>query len=642
MPAWNPEEVRQIQPLAREIAGSGFPRSRIPLTAPLDLKLSHALDLIDGLAGSTRALPVRQLLRALGFDEHRHLQWRVEHKLIQALLLHEWVAECIPVTCGLQALAHQFKGDDLRRVLAARFSSGYVIKSALGDSSGEAPREEPDAILRTLSLDSAAISEVLQERWIVQQRVEIATEYRVHSLEEDVVEDLTFRRYEGGAIPGERDAPNAFVRAILGHLPDALVGNSLLAWDVVLQPSGEFAIIEVNFSGFHPEFKRGFHTSGYFHDARWGACDTARLLNHIAQTDGVAVTAVPDDPNYPRENLFYFETANWQLRHRGLAPALMTPAPDMRPVAEIIQPLIHAIDAFEGPRHHPPIDGALELRLSDAIPLLDGLAASTRSLLMRQALLAMGFDERRMTPWRLEHKLLQALVFRHYSPDSLPATYGLDRLAYGTEISGLRQLLRRTFPEGFVIKPALGDCSGSDCDGLTTSILAWIEKGGRTMPASGGLSAEEFIVQERKSVRLEYRVHTIEDRVIEDLTVHRHQGVVAPGEREGPNCFVQRILDGLPSGITSGSHLAWDVALLEDGGFSAIEVNVGGIHTIYNPGFHASGFFHHRDYGAIYSARLLLFLERTYRCSISVVADAAEYHDESYFYLEVADWKKRF
>ena len=106
--------------------------------------------------------------------------------------------------------------------------------------------------------------------------------------------------------------------------------------------------------------------------------------------------------------------------------------------------------------------------------------------------------------------------------------------------------------------------------------------------------------------------------------------------------YVQRMLDALPAGITSGSNLGWDVALLDGGSFAVIEVNIGGIHTVYNPGFHASGFFHHRVYGAIYSARLLLFLEKTYRCRIAVIADSPEYPEENYFYSEVADWKTRF
>jgi ATP-grasp domain, R2K clade family 2 len=273
---------------------------------------------------------------------------------------------------------------------------------------------------------------------------------------------------------------------------------------------------------------------------------------------------------------------------------------------------------------------------------LPQLAATTRALPMRQVLLALGFDERRLAPWRLEHKLVQALVFRHYCPDSLPPTVGLDRLAQGVNLGDLRNTLRVTFPRGFVIKTALGDCSGNECDYQTEAALSWIESGARYMPGAGTLTDEEFIVQERKNIRYEYRVHTIEDRVITDLTVYRHQGSVKSDERHGPNIYVQRILDALPAGITSGSNLGWDVALLDNGSFAVIEVNIGGIHTLYNPGFHASGFFHHHRFGAIYSARLLLFLERTYHCRIAVIADSPEYPEENYFYAEVADWKARF
>jgi hypothetical protein len=219
---------------------------------------------------------------------------------------------------------------------------------------------------------------------------------------------------------------------------------------------------------------------------------------------------------------------------------------------------------------------------------------------------------------------------------------GLDALAQGVPLEGLRNRVQQMFPDGFVIKTALGDCSGRDCDQKTEALLSWIERGGRTMQDFCTPTEEEFIVQQRRNIRREYRVHTIEDRVIEDLTVHRHEGSAGPGEREGPNRYIQETLDALPAGITSGSHLGWDVALLDDGRFAAIEVNIGGMHAIYNPGFHCSGFFHHKDYGAIYTARLLRFLETAYKCQIKVVADVPEYYEEYYFYSEVNDWKVRF
>jgi hypothetical protein len=641
---WILEEIRQIDTLTVEIGSCRLPRRRRPLASRLDLRLSEGLCLREGLAGSTRALLVRQLLRALGFDEYRHLQWRIEHKLIQALVLRSFIPESIPVTCGLNDLALRRDSRGLRQFLASHFPSGYVTKAALGDSSGEIPNGG-GAELASIKLESAGPPRpcsLSDEKYVVQERVPITTEYRVHSLEEDVIEDLTFRRYNDGSIPGERDAPNAFVNSLLRRLPDALVGGSLLAWDIALQPTGSFAIIEVNFSGFHRAFKPGFHCSGYFHDQHWGACDTARLLNHVARTDGVEVSAVPDAPDYPIENRFYMQTAAWQLRHRGLAVPLPEMSIDFRTEDELADPLIRQIDQFCGARRRGPVDDTLELRLSDAIQLLPQMAASTRALMLRQVLLTLGFDEKRLPFWRLEHKLAQAHVFRRYCLDSLPLTCGLDRLAQGMNPSDLRKLLLERFPGGFVIKTALGDTSGNQIHSRTEAALSWIESGGRHMPGAGRLTDEEFIVQELKNIRCEYRVHTIENSVIEDLTVHRHQGSVRPGEREGPNGYVQRILDSLPAGITSGSNLGWDVALLQDGSFTAIEVNVGGIHTVYNPGFHSSGFYHHKDYGAIYSARLLLFLERTYRCRIAVIADAPEYPDEQWFYSEVADWKTRF
>jgi hypothetical protein len=109
------------------------------------------------------------------------------------------------------------------------------------------------------------------------------------------------------------------VQSALDLLPDAMVGGSLLAWDVALTRDGQFVIVEVNFSGFHPVYKRGFHCSGYFHDYNWGACDTARLLNHVARRDDVDVVVHADAPDYPEENRFYADVANWQRRHQETA-----------------------------------------------------------------------------------------------------------------------------------------------------------------------------------------------------------------------------------------------------------------------------------------------------------------------------------
>jgi hypothetical protein len=305
---WLASELRQIAPVVASIAACDVPRRRSPLTSNLTLCLSEAIPLLKGLGGGTRAVLVRQLLRSLAFDECRCLPWRLDHKLVQALVLRSYLPEAIPVTCGFNGILAIEDAGSLEQ-------AGYFIKRALSDSSGE---EGNQAEARPcVSGQQPAVQDLADEEYVVQERIPIACEYRVHSLEDEVIDDLTFRRYDRGSIPGERDAPNAAVQAMLDRLPNGIVGGSLLAWDVARTRDGSFVVIEVNFSGFHPVFKRGFHCSGYFHDYHWGACDTARLLNHVARTDGVVVTPVADAPDHPVENRFYEDAAAWQHRHEA-------------------------------------------------------------------------------------------------------------------------------------------------------------------------------------------------------------------------------------------------------------------------------------------------------------------------------------
>ena len=155
-------------------------------------------------------------------------------------------------------------------------------------------------------------SRICEEQWLVQQRIPSEKEYRVHSIEDHVIPDLTFHRFGSGNIPGERDAPNAFVERLLRQLPDAIVGGSLLAWDIALTPDGELIVIEVNFSGYHPVFGEGFQCSGYYQDVEWGASIIARLLRFIEHTDGIAIDLDIDANEPTRERDFYAEVIRWR------------------------------------------------------------------------------------------------------------------------------------------------------------------------------------------------------------------------------------------------------------------------------------------------------------------------------------------
>lgn len=288
---------------ARIIAGIDAWRGPRRLTdgiGRIHLAVSEINGLCDGIWGSFPVTFIRHLYRELGFDEHRVFNWRLEHKLIQALVLNHYAPGCVPITCGLADL-------NARAPLRTPFPDTLFLKPTLGDSSGDC--DVPDRNQRILAaLEEQRLgesSDLVDEAFIAQERIPIAAEYRVHTLEDRVIEDLTFHRYGKGDIPGERDAPNAFIQSVLDRLPNAIVAGNLCGWDVARTPQDRFVVIEVNFSGFHPVHNRGFQCSGWFHDGEWGALSTARLLRFLEERCEIAVSIETDRPEATVAKRFY-------------------------------------------------------------------------------------------------------------------------------------------------------------------------------------------------------------------------------------------------------------------------------------------------------------------------------------------------
>jgi hypothetical protein len=319
---WAQEELDRVVTLRREIEACAVPRRRPALTKDLVLPLSEAVPLIEGLAGSSRALLIRQLFQVFGFNERRPALWRLEHKLVQALVLNQLCPGVVPATSGLDFEFRQAGGSEFRQHLAHRFPSGFIIKETLGDSSGDrAGADLAGPVLGTIDAGQSGITRnaaelappgcesLAAERYVVQQQVDIKDEYRVHSLEDRVILNLTTRRYGDGTVLCERDAPAAFVQGLLDRLPDGFIGGTLLGWDVARRRDGSFCVIEVNFSGYHLVHRPGFHCSGYFHDPFSGRGNTARLLCHVGAADGVRVIVRPDTPAHDEVNHFYGQVA---------------------------------------------------------------------------------------------------------------------------------------------------------------------------------------------------------------------------------------------------------------------------------------------------------------------------------------------
>lgn len=315
---WDADEVREIRSIAGEIDSFPAARRRSIQQPVIKLALSEAMRFSEGMRSTYRALIVRQLLAKLGFDEHRVFRWRLEHKLVQAAFLNHYAPGSVPATRGLRRFVSQPRGD-LRCAIEDAFPAGYVVKRALGDTSGERGlMDRMEEALASLASngDSVPLTRLWDEQWVLQQRIPIKTEYRVHSIEEQVVPDMTFHRFGSGNIAGERDAPNRFVKRLLRKLPDAVVGGSLLAWDIALTPSGQLVVIEVNFSGYHPVWRCGFQCSGFYQDVRWGASMIARLLRFMEDVDDVSIKLRIDLPETSRERDFFAEVSQWHKRFR--------------------------------------------------------------------------------------------------------------------------------------------------------------------------------------------------------------------------------------------------------------------------------------------------------------------------------------
>jgi hypothetical protein len=321
-PGWSLDEVRATAAIRREIDECFIPRRRKPRGKSIRILLSEADVWREGMQEVQRAILVRQLFNALRLDEHRVFRWRLEHKLVQALILDAYLPGAAPVTRGLARLARTCatsrpgSNAALRGTLEQLFPDGYHLKRALSDSSGdedlanEAAERAMQAIEEGLMPDG--IPSIAEEEWIVQEKIPIDLEFRVHSIQDRVIEDLTFRRYARGDIPSERDAPNRYMQSILDRLPAGIVSGTLCGWDIARTPEGSFRIIEVNFAGFHPVYRPGFQVSGFFVNSDWGAKSTAQLMRFVERTDGVRIDAIADVDTDSKERAYYDHVNRWK------------------------------------------------------------------------------------------------------------------------------------------------------------------------------------------------------------------------------------------------------------------------------------------------------------------------------------------
>jgi hypothetical protein len=277
--------------------------------------------------------------------------------------------------------------------------------------------------------------------------------------------------------------------------------------------------------------------------------------------------------------------------------------------------LIDEIEAAPVARRRPRGNATRVVRPAAADSLRLGLTRCLGAFLVRHYYRALGFNERRLARWRLEHKLVQYLVLEHYTPGVMCRSVGLGTVVERARSQGrdLREALGEALPPPFLVKRALSQLSGEH-----GRIDHWAEvldlhgRGELPDPPGPAPQDEIWVAQRRVSIVREYRVHTVEDLVVPRLTYERYGYSNRPPGIGRVDCFAQGILDRLPDGLVAETVVGWDIAEADDGRLWVIEINFGGYHPVYYPGFHCSGFFQSHRVGPAAFATLLDHAARVY------------------------------
>ena len=172
---WNPSELEQIQPYLIRIKNGTHPRHHTYGSNVIKMSAEEIIELKleKYLPGLRTGIPVRHILLKLGFYEKQALKLRLEHKLIQALILRHYCEDAVPVTCGLNALVASENSSCLEELLIPHHNPKLILKKTLGFC-GSRQRSyvvDRDIITNAISIQKAGAlptATVEQEQHIVQ------------------------------------------------------------------------------------------------------------------------------------------------------------------------------------------------------------------------------------------------------------------------------------------------------------------------------------------------------------------------------------------------------------------------------------------------------------------------------------------
>lgn len=302
-----------IDDLIKEVEAAE-PQKIICNAANRTFELKAEESLSNDLSGNYGALFIRSIFNQLNIDESFVLKWRLENKYIQYMILEHYAPNCMPSTLPLSSLLDKKDGIKKAKKL---FSQGYFLKSTLGDASYITQTWD-----KTGDFDQIALLENVSngkyENYMLQKKVSIKTEFRIHTFYKDIIPGLTYlSQGEKQNYPRDLDE---FLNDILTKIPNSILSGTLIAWDIALNVDNQYYIIEANFTGFHPEYRRGFQTTGYVDDHHYGSIICAWLNVYFEKYYGVYVDSVQENlfDNYPFYKAFVFYMTIFKKDHINL------------------------------------------------------------------------------------------------------------------------------------------------------------------------------------------------------------------------------------------------------------------------------------------------------------------------------------
>lgn len=252
--------------------------------------------LLNDLSGNYGAFFIRAILQQLEIDESFVLKWRLENKFQQYQILTYYAPYCMPSTLPLSIVLNEKDGIKKIRDL---FSQGFFLKSTLGDNSYNTQSWDKTGEFEQIAVLPSVCTEQY-ENYMLQKKICIKTEFRVHTFSKDIIPGLSYVSHGENQTNYHQDL-EGFLNDIIKKIPGSILSGTLIAWDIAFTPDNHYYIIEANFTGFHPEYRRGFQTTGYVDDYKYGPIICAWLNLYFKKKFRICIDAIEDSLflNYP-------------------------------------------------------------------------------------------------------------------------------------------------------------------------------------------------------------------------------------------------------------------------------------------------------------------------------------------------------